>query len=58
MLKLTQEEYLEKCNEVHDNKYDYSLVEYKNNQNITLASNLMDNISNRLNGLVVKKASF
>ena len=30
MRKLTQEEYLEKCNEVHNNKYDYSLVEYKN----------------------------
>jgi very-short-patch-repair endonuclease len=29
MRRLTQEGFIEKCNEVHDNKYDYSLVEYK-----------------------------
>lgn len=30
MRKLDQKDYIDKCNEVHDNKYDYSLVEYKN----------------------------
>ena len=28
-LSLTQEEFIEKSNLIHDNKYDYSLVEYK-----------------------------
>ena len=31
MKKLTQEQFIEKSNKIHDNKYDYSLVEYKNN---------------------------
>ena len=30
MKKLTTEEYIEKSNKIHNNKYDYSLVEYKN----------------------------
>lgn len=30
MQKLTQKEYLEKCKIIHNNKYDYSLVEYTN----------------------------
>lgn len=29
MRKLTQEEYINKCIEIHSNRYDYSLVEYK-----------------------------
>ena len=29
MRKLTHKEYIDKCNEVHNSKYDYSLVEYK-----------------------------
>lgn len=29
MRKLTQDDYIIKCNEVHCNKYDYSLVEYQ-----------------------------
>lgn len=32
MKKLTQEDYIEKCKEIHNNKYDYSLVEYKNSR--------------------------
>lgn len=30
MRKLTQEDYIISCNEVHNNKYDYSLIEYNN----------------------------
>jgi len=30
MKKLTNEEFIEKCKNIHNNKYDYSLVEYKN----------------------------
>ncbi len=30
MKKVTQEDWLKKCNEVHSNKYDYSLVKYVN----------------------------
>src|SRR6056300_1306864 len=30
MKKLTQEEYIKGCRMVHGDKYDYSLVEYKN----------------------------
>lgn len=30
MRKLSQEEFINKCLEVHGDKYDYSLVEYKN----------------------------
>jgi protein-arginine kinase activator protein McsA len=30
--KKTQKEFIEECNKVHNNKYDYSLVEYKNNK--------------------------
>ena len=29
MKKLTQDKWIEKCNEIHGGKYDYSLVEYK-----------------------------
>ena len=29
MRKLTQEDYISKCSEIHSNKYDYSIVEYK-----------------------------
>lgn len=31
--KLTQESFIQKANEVHDNKYDYSKVEYVSNRN-------------------------
>ena len=31
-IKPTKEEFVEKCNEVHDNLYDYSKVEYKNSE--------------------------
>ena len=30
MKKLTKEDYINKCNKVHNNQYNYSLVEYKN----------------------------
>jgi len=33
MRKLTNKEYIDKCIEVHNNKYDYSLVEYKGARN-------------------------
>lgn len=29
--RLTKDEFIEKSNEIHNNKYDYSLVDYKNN---------------------------
>lgn len=32
MKKLTTEEFIEKSKAIHDNKYDYSLVEYINSQ--------------------------
>jgi len=32
MKKLSQKEFIEKCQKVHNNKYDYSLVEYKNSR--------------------------
>jgi len=32
MRKLTQEDYINKCKVVHNNKYDYSLVEYKSSR--------------------------
>ena len=31
-IKLTKEEFVKKCNEVHDNLYDYSKVEYVNSE--------------------------
>lgn len=30
MKRLSQEEFIYKCIEAHNNKYDYSLVKYKN----------------------------
>ncbi len=30
MKKLTKDDYINKCNKVHNNRYNYSLVEYKN----------------------------
>jgi hypothetical protein len=30
MKRLTQEEFLESCIKIHSDKYNYSLVEYKN----------------------------
>ena len=32
MKKLTTEEFIDKANKVHNNRYDYSRVEYKNSQ--------------------------
>jgi very-short-patch-repair endonuclease len=29
---ITNQEFIEKCNKIHNGKYDYSLVDYKNNQ--------------------------
>ena len=29
MKKLTQDKWIEKCDEIHEGKYDYSLVEYR-----------------------------
>lgn len=32
MKKLTKEEFIERCKKIHNNRYDYSLVDYVNNQ--------------------------
>ena len=42
MKKLTLKEFIEKAKKVHNNKYDYSLVEYKNSTTKIKMSNTWD----------------
>ncbi len=37
--KLTQEQFIDKANNIHDFKYDYSKVEYRNNYTKVIIKN-------------------